>query len=191
MTNSALANAATSDAAPTASVPTSPRSLGIEKKAVRKLLARAIEVDVKPKHLFPCLHCHLQPSFDGRKFRHYILVGGRSGTEWTVTRLIWHVLKGPIPEGLMVLHTCDDSECIRLEHLFLGTAQDMMAKVRGRYDPEVGHRRKEQTAQLIRPLLAQGLDRHAIAKRLGISPSTVWNYINGPYRDYLSIPSRD
>jgi HNH endonuclease len=39
-------------------------------------------------------------------------------------RLVYELSFGPIPDGLMVLHTCDNMGCVRPDHLFLGTASD-------------------------------------------------------------------
>lgn len=55
---------------------------------------------------------------------------------WRTHRLVWTLVNGPIPKGLLVLHRCDVRNCCNPDHLFLGTAADntadMMAKGRGR-----------------------------------------------------------
>lgn len=50
-------------------------------------------------------------------------------------RLAWELVNGPIPDGLIVCHTCDNPPCCNVNHLFLGThrdnAQDKERKRRG------------------------------------------------------------
>lgn len=41
-----------------------------------------------------------------------------------VTHLVWKLLRGDIPQGLYILHTCDNPPCINIGHLFLGTKWD-------------------------------------------------------------------
>ena len=160
---------------------------------VEELLANAIPNG-------ECLECHLRPSVDraGRE-RQYVAVGGRNGKKWGVPRLVLHVKKGPLPDDIWTLHTCDNSKCINEDHLFKGTAQDntddMIAKGRKVDDQEVGLRRRIATWNLIRPLHEQGLDRHEIAARLRISANTVWNYISERGSSYqggsIPLPSGD
>ena len=48
-------------------------------------------------------------------------VGGRS---YRAHRLIWEQEHGAIPEGLVVMHSCDVPSCINIEHLSVGTVRD-------------------------------------------------------------------
>jgi hypothetical protein len=44
-------------------------------------------------------------------------------------RYCYEITKGPIPEGLKVLHTCDVRACVRPDHLYAGTHEDNMRDV--------------------------------------------------------------
>lgn len=42
-------------------------------------------------------------------------------------RVAWVIEKGEIPDGLWVLHRCDNPPCCNVDHLWLGTAADNSA----------------------------------------------------------------
>lgn len=103
-------------------------------------------------------------------------------------RLSWRLHRGPIPEGLSVLHRCDNKRCVRPDHLFVGTQQDnvddMHAKER-HVDPPIfrGTENAKATKEFddvehARSLRASGLTQRAVADLLGVSQSTVWRWIH-------------
>lgn len=50
-----------------------------------------------------------------------ISVGGRMVK---THRLAWELIIGPIPDGMVVCHRCDNPPCCYVDHLFLGTVAD-------------------------------------------------------------------
>ena len=55
--------------------------------------------------------------------------------QWKAHRLSYMIFKGAIPDGMMVLHGCDNTSCVNPLHLRTGDAADnqMDAVIRGRH----------------------------------------------------------
>jgi len=51
---------------------------------------------------------------------------------WQTHRIAWVLANGPVPEGKLVLHTCDVRSCVNPAHLYLGTPLDNMNDRRDR-----------------------------------------------------------
>ena len=106
----------------------------------------------------------------------------------SVHRLAWMLWNGPIPDGLDVLHTCDNRKCVRPDHLFLGTQKDNMQDMynKGRAivpDRRGSHNGRAKLTALdvveIRILYATGYYSHQdLAHRYGVGRSTIGHVIN-------------
>jgi len=97
----------------------------------------------------------------------------RLSYEWSV---------GPIPDGMHVLHHCDNPPCVRPDHLWIGTRTDnqgdMVAKGRQfspfRGQTQIGELNRaakitEDDVRAIRKLVADGVKQSVVAKLYGLS----------------------
>jgi hypothetical protein len=109
-----------------------------------------------------------------------VQLGGSGGKRLLAHRVAWRLAFGPIPNGKLVLHRCDNPPCINPDHLFLGlpqdNADDMSAKGRwqGTQTPErstwfVTAAQREEIASRH----AAGESLRSLCEAFGVSQNTI------------------
>lgn len=93
-------------------------------------------------------------------------------------RIAWELANGPVPEGMSILHRCDNPQCVNPEHLFPGTQSDNMkdAARKGRMHPGEKHgmsKLTESDVLAMRMAHSSGEGRRDIASRFNVPYSTV------------------
>lgn len=90
---------------------------------------------------------------------------------------------GPIPDGMLVCHKCDNPACVNPDHLFVGTpknnSEDMTSK--GRQSCGEAHPDSVLTASQvaeIRQRSAQDEPQILLAKEFGVSKATISSIVN-------------
>ena len=108
-------------------------------------------------------------------------VGGKN---LTASRYAYGIFVGAIPDGLCVLHRCDNRKCVNPEHLYAGTKRDNSndALERGRHAIGERHPRARLTELAvveIRRAASGGETQRSIARRLRVSRAAVWSAVHG------------
>ena len=115
---------------------------------------------------------------------------GAGGRMAFAHRVAWELEGGPIPDGMRVLHRCDNPACVRPDHLFLGTQSDnmldMFAKgraTRHKGSEHYGAKLTESAVAAIRAEYVPGSSRvnrgnaRELAERFGVTRDTVTGVI--------------
>lgn len=120
--------------------------------------------------------------------------GGRKGQIIGAHRISYELNVAPIPDGLWVLHRCDNPPCVNPAHLFLGDCEanvhDMWSKGRASPPPppttETAAGERNPMAKLTRAKVANmraeyasGVRQCDLATQYGVSRSIVCNIIAG------------
>jgi len=108
-------------------------------------------------------------------------------------RVSWELFRGPIPDGMCILHKCDIRCCVNPDHLFVGTYQDNVVDMhkKGRHNakPQIGerHHRAKLNAEQVKEILKSKESQRALARKFKVSESQIhrikrghrWSHING------------
>ena len=117
-------------------------------------------------------------------------------------RVAWELVHGPIPDGLCVLHRCDNPPCCYVDHLFLGTVGENNADraTKGRSkgvfrvnDPShpatqrAGEkhwqaRLSDADVEAIRVARAAGVTTVSLAAKYGVHTATISRIARGVWR---------
>lgn len=108
----------------------------------------------------------------------YGMLSVPKGQEYFAHRISWIIHNGSIPDGLLVLHTCDVPKCVNPKHLFLGTNQDNMDDMvkKGRSLKGVKHpssRLTDTQVKEIRRLHHMGNSQTVLARLYGVSQTLI------------------
>lgn len=116
-------------------------------------------------------------------------------------RAAWLIIHGPIPDGMVVCHRCDNKRCVNPEHLFIGTqhenVRDCIIKGRANYrsgpNPKiqgVRHPNARLSEEQVKAIFSDMRPYSKIASDLGVSVSTVhnikthkgWNHVDASFQ---------
>lgn len=109
-------------------------------------------------------------------------------------RVSWELRFGPIPPGLIVMHSCDNPSCVNPAHLSLGSHADNNADMvsKGRANHPVGHigvgrKLNEQAVRSIRARVEGGETKRSLAREFGVHASVISRVCSGKEWGHVSL----
>lgn len=111
-------------------------------------------------------------------------------------RVAWEAHHGPIPEGIKVLHRCDEPACFDVRHLFLGTIGDNNAdrdqKGRGVVPNNRGmrHGLHKLTDEQVLAIYRSADQGKVLAERYGVSKTCISQIRHGKRWRHLTAGAR-
>ena len=110
----------------------------------------------------------------------HVMIGDRTKR---AHRVAYELFVGPIPDGLCVLHKCDNTSCINPDHLFAGSkadnTRDMIVKGRAAYGERHGQHRltEDQVRDIRRRYVPRVVTLAMLGREYGVTESMIGQII--------------
>jgi len=97
-----------------------------------------------------------------------------NGATLLAHRVSWELANGPIPDGMLIRHTCDNPPCVNPAHLVLGTAHDNNLDMLERGRATNGERNSQTRLSVeqvieMRRLWEQGASGNVLAQKFSVT----------------------
>ena len=100
-----------------------------------------------------------------------------------VYRVVWEAVFGPVPDGLHVLHHCDNPACVETKHLFLGTNKE---NIKDKCDKDrSGKKLCIDDAKKIKEMLSSKMSVYSIARMFDVHPCSITRIRDGKRWAYV------
>lgn len=102
---------------------------------------------------------------------------GAFGRNQVAHRVAWELTNGVIPDGMLVLHRCDNPPCVNPAHLFLGSQydniHDCFAKGRANRAAGARHWGAKLTEEAVRDIRASTEANPILARQYSVSAPSI------------------
>lgn len=116
-------------------------------------------------------------------------------------RVAWGLANGPIPDGMLVCHRCDNPVCVRPDHLFLGTHLDNMRDMwaKGRARPGIKRGTEQSQAKLTDERVCEIRQKHkaglgsyrSLAREYGVGETAIARIVRNERWRHVGADSPD
>lgn len=126
----------------------------------------------------------------------YNIIRYDGGFQIAAHRAVYMVKTGPIPEGLVIRHKCDQPRCVEPEHLLVGTyadnERDKHERNRARVGADAPNAYPDEVVARVRGLYAEGeLTKAEVAEATGVPFAVVDKWTKGTVRRLEPLRVRD
>lgn len=125
--------------------------------------------------------------FDGGRYGQFYI----SRFKIAAHRVSYVLRHGPIADGMLVCHRCDQPSCVNPDHLFLGTDADnnadRSAKLRTHQPFGAVEKYRKLSADQARTILSDKRSARALAREFGVAPNTVAKIRRGETWKHVAV----